>query len=134
MYRKFVVLAAAIVLSAPLGISHAQVPSSGPPDNTGVNTRDRSDFAVTADKQSNNKDDMDLAARVRRAIVKDDSLSSMAHNIKIVSNHGQVTLRGPVKSDQEKMQIGQAAQAIAGANSVDNQLEIVGQEAKGDTR
>jgi hypothetical protein len=134
MYRNLFVLAAAIMLSAPLGIARAQMPTSTSPDNTGVNARDRSDFAVTADRQSNNKADIHLAARVRRAIVKDKSLSTTAHNVKVVCNNGQVTLRGPVKSDQEKTRIGQDAQAIAGVNSVDNQLEIIGPQARGDTQ
>ena len=134
MYRNVVVLAVAIMLSAPLGIAHAQTPTSTRTDNTGVNTRDRSDFAVTADRQSNNQADLHLAARIRRAIVKDQSLSTTAHNVKVVCNNGQVTLRGPVKSDQEKARIGQDAQAIAGVSSVDNQLDIVGPQAKGDTQ
>jgi osmotically-inducible protein OsmY len=68
-----------------------------------------------------------LAAQIRRAIVKDKSLSVMAHNIKIVVTNGEVTLRGPVKSDAEKATINSKAQAIAGAGKVHDQLEVASQ-------
>jgi osmotically-inducible protein OsmY len=97
------------------------------PDNSGVNVRDRGDNTLTAGDQSNSKADLHLTAAIRRAIVKDGSLSMMAHNIKIISTNGAVTLRGPVKSDQEKEVIASKAQAIAGADKVDNQLEVASQ-------
>src|ERR1700761_3214177 len=85
------------------------------PNNSGINVRDRPDNAMTAGQQSNAKGDVQLTARIRRAIVKDDSLSTMAHNIKIVSANGDVVLRGPVKTAHEKRVIGEKAAAIAGA-------------------
>jgi osmotically-inducible protein OsmY len=71
---------------------------------------------------------LELVARVRSAIEKDKSLSTMAHNIKIVSNNGQVTLRGLVESDQEKVRVRQDVEAAAGADNVDCQLDVVGQQ------
>ena len=108
-------------------VNAAQSPTATSPDNSGVNVRDRADNAMTAGEQSGSKQDIKLTARIRRAIVKDKSLSMMAHNVKIVSVNGAVTLRGPVKSDQEKARIASKAQAIAGADRVDNQLEVAGQ-------
>ena len=124
-------LASVIVVSAFLlgavGIVRAE---DAPPlqrDNSGVNVRDRDDAAVTAGQQSNMKSDVELTRRIRGAVVKDSSLSVMAQNVKIVSANGSVTLRGPVKTEEEKNIIASKAGAIAGADKVDNQLEVKGQ-------
>jgi hyperosmotically inducible periplasmic protein len=82
---------------------------------------------MTAGQQSNAKGDIELTSQIRRAVVKDDTLSMTAHNIKIVSSGGMVTLRGPVQTKREKQAIGRKAQAIAGAKNVDNQLEVENQ-------
>jgi hyperosmotically inducible protein len=79
---------------------------------------------MTAGQQSNSKSDVELTREIRRAVVKDHSLSMLAHNVKIVSANGSVILRGPVKTEDEKNAIGSKAQAIAGADRVDNQLEV----------
>lgn len=84
-------------------------------DNTAVNKRDRDDRAVTADQQKNNKSDVELTAEIRRAIVKDDTLSTNAHNVKIVVQNGQVTLKGPVASAAEKAAVERKASAVVGA-------------------
>jgi len=97
------------------------------PDNSAVNVRDRAPDAMTAGEQSSAKSDVELTRQIRRAVVKDDSLSILAHNVKIVAANGSVTLRGPVKTEQEKVAIANKAQAIAGADKVDNQLEVKGQ-------
>ena len=83
--------------------------------------------AMTAGQQSNATSDVNLTRKIRRAVVRDHSLSMLAHNVKIVSANGSVTLRGPVKTEQEKTMIASKAQAIAGADKVDNQLEVKGQ-------
>ena len=82
---------------------------------------------MTAGEQSNAKGDIALTRQIRRAVMKDDSLSTTAHNVKIVSENGAVTLRGPVNTEQEKNAIGKKAKAIAGASNVDNQLEVKNQ-------
>ena len=97
------------------------------PDNSGANVRDREPEALTAGQQSNSKADVELTRKIRRAVVKDNSLSMMAHNVKIISANGNVILRGPVKTKKEKATIANKAQAIAGADKVDNQLEVKGQ-------
>jgi osmotically-inducible protein OsmY len=83
---------------------------------------------MTADQQSNAKSDVELTRKIRRAVVKDHSLSMLAHNVKIVSANGSVTLRGPVKTEEEKTAVAGKAQAIAGAGKVNNQLEVKGQK------
>jgi osmotically-inducible protein OsmY len=124
-------IAVALVLSsALLGLgtaSMAQDPNAAAPDNSAVNVRDRAPDAMTAGQQSNVKSDVELTREIRRAVVKDDSLSTLAHNVKIVAANGSVILRGPVKTEQEKVDIANKAQAIAGANKVDNQLEVKNQ-------
>jgi hyperosmotically inducible protein len=94
------------------------------PDNTGRNVRDRSGATLTPGDQSETKADRTLTQRIRKAVVKDKSLSTTAHNIKIITNNGTVTLRGPVKTEHERDKIVAKAQQIAGAKHVDNQLEV----------
>jgi hyperosmotically inducible protein len=89
--------------------------------------RDRAPGAMTAGQQSNAKSDVEITREIRRAVVKDHSLSMLAHNVKIVSANGNVTLRGPVKTEEEKTAIASKAQAIAGAGKVNDQLEVKGQ-------
>ena len=100
-------------------------PSQTAPDNTGRNVRDRSGATLTPGDQSTRKADLKLTRSLRQAVVADDSLSTNAHNIKIITIKGVVTLRGPVNSTQEKATIDAKAQQIAGATKVDNQLEIL---------
>src|SRR5213595_2191301 len=94
------------------------------PDNTGKNERDRSGETKTSGDQSNSSEDTKITADVRRAIVKDSSLTMAAKNVKVITAGGIVTLRGPVKSAEEKTKIEQLAAAAAGGAKVDNQLEI----------
>ena len=127
--KKF---AAALVLSsALLGLGTASMaqdsPNAAGPDNTAVNIRDRAPDAMTAGQQSNAKSDVELTREIRQAVVKDDSLSMLAHNVKIVAANGSVILRGPVKTEQEKVAIANKAEQIAGPNKVDNQLEVKNQ-------
>jgi hyperosmotically inducible periplasmic protein len=126
MNKQIILLMMALLMCGLYSNVRAQTPSPTVPDNSGINVRDRSNDAVTAGEQSNSKVDLKLTAKIRRAIVKDKSLSTMAHNVKIVSLNGSVTLRGPVKSDEEKATIEAKAQAIAGTDKVDNQLEVTG--------
>jgi hyperosmotically inducible protein len=121
------VLATLMLLSGNYMSARAQSATPVAPNNSGVNVRDRPADAMTAGEQPNAKGDVQLTARIRRAIVKDKSLSTMAHNIKIVSANGGVILRGPVKTTQEKQAIEEKAVAIAGAGKVNNQLEVEGQ-------
>jgi hyperosmotically inducible periplasmic protein len=93
-------------------------------DNTRNNQRDRSDETKTSGDQSNTSEDVKITAAIRRAIVRDRSLSMAAKNVKIITANGMVTLRGPVKSDTEKAKIVELAQSAAGNAKIDNQLEV----------
>lgn len=119
-----------VASSALLGlctVTMAQDSAPVAPNNTAVNVRDRAPDAMTAGEQSNAKSDVALTRKIRRAVVKDSSLSMLAHNVKIITANGNVTLRGPVNSEAEKVAIASKAKAIAGAGNVDNQLEVKGQ-------
>ena len=93
-------------------------------DNSGKNVRDRDDATKTAGDQSENEADRTITQEIRRAVTSDDTLSTNAKNIKIITNDGTVTLRGPVKSEKEKADIANKAKQIAGVKKVDNLLEI----------
>jgi hyperosmotically inducible protein len=94
------------------------------PDNTKVNKRDDVKHPVTADHQSNEKADLEVVRKIRREITSDKSMSTYARNVKIITRDGVTTLRGPVKSEQEKQAIDAIAKRAAGDGKVDNQLEI----------
>src|SRR6516164_4609376 len=87
------------------------------PDNTRANR----DGGQTAD-QNMNKEDRELTQQVRKAIVDDKSLSTYAHNVKVISQNGTVTLRGPVRSEDEKATVEAKAAEIAGASNVKDEL------------
>ncbi len=95
-----------------------------PADNSGRNVRDRADDAKTSGDQSNSSADIKITAAIRRAVMKDDSLSMTAKNVKIITADGVVTLRGPVKTAAEKMAIAKHAEANAGGAKVMNELEV----------
>jgi len=98
--------------------------SPAPADNTKVNQRDRNPNEPTADQQKENTSDRQLTAQIRRAIVKDKSLSTPAHNVKIIAQSGNVTLKGAVKTDAEKQAIESKAAQIAGEGKVNSELQV----------
>jgi hyperosmotically inducible periplasmic protein len=108
------------------GPVNAQSTNAQPkPDNTAVNKRDQNPGEATADQQKMNATDRDLTARIRRSIMSDKSLSTYAHNVKIISQDGTVTLKGPVKSDDEVKSIVSKATDIAGsADKVINEMSV----------
>jgi osmotically-inducible protein OsmY len=96
------------------------------PDNTATNERDRSGETRTSGDQSNSSADLKTTQAIRQALMKDDGLSTTAKNIKIITAGGQVTLRGPVKTAEEKAKIDQLAKSAAGGARIDDQLEVKG--------
>ena len=96
------------------------------PDNTATNERDRSGETKTSGDQSNSPADLKITQAIRQALMKDSELSTTAKNVKIVTNNGQVTLRGPVKNAQEKTKIDQLAKSAASGAKIDDQLEVKG--------
>ena len=109
-------------------IASAQDPPQEPVapqgDNTKVNQRDRNSNESTADQQKEKRSDRDITQQIRKAIVKDKSLSSYAHNVKVITQNGQVTLKGPVKTDDEKRSIEAKAAEVAGDNKVTSELNV----------
>jgi len=93
-------------------------------DNTKSNQRDRDPGAVTADQQKMSKPDQETARTIRQSVYKDKTLSTYAHNVKIIVQDGTVTLKGPVRSDEEKESVFKKAAAVAGDGKVVNQLEV----------
>jgi lipid-binding SYLF domain-containing protein len=94
------------------------------PDNTANNQPDQGASAAMADQQGNGKSDVQLAASIRRSIVADGSLSTYAHNVKIVVQNGVATLKGPVRTQDEKAAIAAKAAAVVGQDHVVDQMEI----------
>ena len=121
MKRTLLVLACVSALSL---AAFASDNEKAKPDNTATNERDRSSETQTSGDQSNSKDDVNTTAAIRRAVVKDNSLSATAKNVKIITANGTVTLRGPVKNDAEKTKIAELAKSAAGNAKIDNQLEV----------
>ena len=96
-------------------------------NNTAINQRDSGHETLTPMDQSSKPSDIKMTQEIRRAIVKDDQLSTDAKNIKIITIDGAVTLRGPVKTEQEKADIAAKAAQLAGDSNVHNELEVAGQ-------
>jgi osmotically-inducible protein OsmY len=91
------------------------------PDNTKQN---KDQTSPTADQQKMNPADRAITQKIRKAVHDDTSLSTYAHNIKIIAQDGKVTLRGPVRSEDEKNNLQAKAVAVAGRENVTNQLEV----------
>jgi hyperosmotically inducible protein len=124
--RSFLVASAAFVVlcsaSAPLASrALAQTDSKQTaPDNS----KNNEDHAQTADSQSNAKTDRQITARIRKAILADKDLSTYAHNIKIITLNGAVTLKGPVKSEEEKQKIASDTASVVSADQITNELIV----------
>ena len=121
---KGLLLAAGMVAALWLSAGPQLCAQQSAPDNTKTNQGDANKGATTADQQKMNAADRNITKEIRSSIMKDKSLSTYAHNIKIITQDGKVTLKGPVRSEDEKAAIESKAVAIAGANNVTNQLEV----------
>ena len=93
------------------------------PDNTKINKRDKDERTVTPMDQSNAKADLDITQAIRKSIMKQD-LSTNAKNVKVITQNGEVTLRGPVNSTEEVEKIIQIAKAVPSVKTLNNQLEV----------
>jgi osmotically-inducible protein OsmY len=118
MFRllQHLILGAAILWGTCVA-GHAQDPSVSP-DNTGVDKKDRSKDRTTADQQKMNQTDREITRKIRESVVKDKSLSTYAHNVKIITQSGEVTLKGPVRTDPEKAAVEEKAAAVVGTNQI----------------
>lgn len=133
MKKKTVFLAcamtAAVALNAPTALFAAdkdkdQAPKS---DNAKMNKQEKGE---TAEQQKENKGDLELTRNIRRAVVKDKTLSVYGHNVKIITRDGKVTLKGPVRSEEEKMTVEKHAVQVAGKENVTNQLTLAPKKEK----
>lgn len=110
------------VLAMPLALPQdSQQPM---PDNT-KNNKHQSE--PTAEQQKMNPADRAISQKIRKSIHEDSGLSTYAHNVKVITQNGKVTLRGPVRTEAEKSSIQAKAAAVAGEENVSNQLEITPQ-------
>lgn len=96
------------------------------PDNTKVNKRDRASGAKTADRAKETSTDRETMRKIRQALVADKSLSTYGHNIKVISTNGQVTLKGPVHTDEERQKIVEIATQAAGHGNITDQISVKG--------
>lgn len=110
------------------GEAQTAEPQGTSPDNTRMNTQDRDKAAPTADQQKDNRSDREITQQIRQSLMSDKSLSTYGHNVKIITQNGQVTLKGPVRSDEEKKAIEAKATEIAGDNKVTSELNIKQQQ------
>jgi hyperosmotically inducible protein len=125
MTRLLKAILSACMLACLLAIGSLGQDSSAPaPDNTKTNQRNKNKAEPTADQQKENQSDREMARQIRRSIVQDKSLSSYAHNVKVISQDGMVTLKGPVRSDEEKTTVEAKAAEVAGKDKVSSQLEV----------
>ena len=109
-----------VLLVASTGLAQAQDQQPTKPDNTKKNATEQ----VTAEEQGGSASDREMTKNIRREMIKNDSLSAMAKNSKVITIDGKVTLRGPVHSEQEKMTIASIAEKVAGKEKVTNHLEV----------
>jgi hyperosmotically inducible periplasmic protein len=122
-FALVVVLIAAIFGCDRTSTTKSKATSTTKPDNTAVNARDRDANAKTPIDQNENKTDVDITADIRKQVV-DTEMSVDAQNVKIITQDGKVTLRGPVKTAEEKKQIEAIASTVAGTGQVVSELEV----------
>lgn len=123
--RYFLFISLLLLGCGTLVLAQDSVGQSAPAsDNTKMNQRDRNPNEPTADQQQNNRSDRDITQQVRQAIIADKTFSTYAHNVKVITQNGQVTLKGPVRSDDEKRAVEAKAAAIAGDGKVTSELTV----------
>ena len=117
-----------LALFAVLGVLGLASPWSRPseqnPKNAQASRPSDSATSASADEPPQSAKDREVARKIRRAVVTDKSLSVRAQNIKIIAKNGTVTLKGVVRSDQEKTAITAKAIQIAGANNVKDEITV----------
>jgi hyperosmotically inducible periplasmic protein len=117
----------ALVFVGSLGcaaLGNAQEAQQSAPDNSKTNQRDRDNAAATADRRTISAEDRKLTRKFRAAVTADKSLSTYAHNVKIIARDGKVALKGPVRSDHEKTGLLSKATAMAGEENVTDEMDV----------
>ena len=93
-------------------------------DNTRMNRQDRNSNEATADQQKADRSDREITQQIRKSIMDDKSLSTYGHNVKVITQNGMVTLKGPVRSEEEKKAVEAKAAEVAGADKVTNEIDV----------
>ena len=123
--RGLLAAGASLLFAGSLLAGPIQQDQSPAPDNSKTNQGDANKDAMTAQQQKANPADRETTRQIRSSLTKDKSLSTYAHNVKIVAQNGSVTLIGPVKNEEEKTAIEQkAAQAAGGADKIHSELQV----------
>jgi len=115
-----------VVSGGSLSAGQSQTPAA---DNTKTNKTEKGG-GTTADQGKNSQSDRAIMQKIRQAVMADKSLSTYAHNVKIIAENGKVTLKGPVHSDAEKQTIEQKATEVAGAGNVTNDITVKAPKVK----
>lgn len=124
MRSTLIKLAVVGALALPFTYLNAQDSTNPASDNTKNNKRNRSQDEPTADQAKSNAADRATMQKIRKSLMDDKSLSSYAHNVKVIAQNGKVTLRGPVRSEEEKRIVEQKAVEVAGSGNVVNEINI----------
>lgn len=103
------------------GADQAATPQA---DNTRMNQQDRNANEPTADQQKADRSDREITQQIRKSITSDKSLSTYGHNVKVITQNGMVTLKGPVRSEEEKKAVEAKAAEVAGADKVTNEIDV----------
>jgi hyperosmotically inducible protein len=122
--KRLFIAWAALLFSIPVTANARQYSQNPAPDNSKTNKQDRQQSAPTADQQKANSSDTGITKQIRSSIMKDKSLSTYAHNVKIITQGGKVTLKGPVRSEDEKSNVAAKAAAVVGDGNVTNQVTV----------
>ena len=93
-------------------------------DNTRMNQQDRNSNEPTADQQKADRSDREITQQIRKSITSDKSLSTYGHNVKVITQNGMVTVKGPVRSEEEKKAVEAKAAEVAGADKVTNEIDV----------
>ncbi|MDO8846364.1 BON domain-containing protein [Methylicorpusculum sp.] len=112
-----------VTLTAGLLMMTSPIQAESALENSEINVRDKDNATLTPEDQKETEGDITITAAIRQAVVKDESLSVNAQNIKIITRNGVVTLRGPVETEAESIKLQKIAVETSGVVKVDNQLE-----------
>ena len=123
IFQRFLGVLILLVGFVPTWSQDATPQPSG--DNSKVNQRDQNGSEPTADQQKNNRSDLEITKEIRKSLIGDKSLSTYAHNVKVITQNGKVTLKGPVRSEEEKATVLSKAAQVAGQDNINDDISVV---------
>ena len=124
LQKTFRIALFAPLLSSGWVVASAQQSTDPQADNTKMNQGDRNSNEATADQQKANRSDREITQQIRKSIASDKSLSTNGHNVKVITQNGMVTLKGPVPSEEEKKAVEEKAAEVAGGDKVTNEIDV----------